>query len=240
MSSERPEFDKEDWKKMFSEKLDQLIGEESISKIANKIDIETKTLYSYIKQKAVPTALNLAKIASYFGVSADELITPEPSKSKEPPAESKFSFNEDSFTALAGLINDLDVNVERSPESPEKVTLTINDRMLAMALSELFMAKGSPRYDNIAKSLSKSIGTMRPFNGNLTDYETFMSMIRHEFIYGGLEDGVIRTTDSDGNEVLGIVPDIHEKIERRTAAWNELSPEEREKWWQVRSKRRNK
>ena len=59
---EKKEYDKDDWKKMFSKKLYDLIGEESVSSIANKIDIEARTLHNYIKEKAVPTAMNLAKI----------------------------------------------------------------------------------------------------------------------------------------------------------------------------------
>ena len=230
---EKKEYDKDDWKKMFSKKLYDLIGEESVSSIANKIDIEARTLHNYIKEKAVPTAMNLAKIANYFNVSADDLITPE--KNEVRPVK-ELHFDGESMLALAALIKELDVKAELSAGSNEKVVLTVEDKLLAMALSELYLAKGTADFDKTADRLAVSIGSMHPYKGKLVDETTFMAMMRHEFIYRDLEDRIMRFKGEDGSDQIAMDVGTHEEIARRTSMWDNMTPEMRAKW--VRSNKR--
>lgn len=231
-TEDKQNYDKDQWKKMFSKKLYDLIGEESVSSIANKIDIEARTLHNYIKEKAVPTAMNLAKIADYFKVSADDLIAPEKSEIK--PVK-ELHFGKESLLALAALIKELDVRAEISGEGSDKVVLTVDDKLLAMALSELYLAKGTADFDKTAEGLAASLGEMHPYKGKLVDETTFMTMMRHEFIYSDLEDKIMRFKGEDGSDQIAMDMNTHEEITRRTAMWDSMSSEMKQKW--IRTKK---
>ena len=65
------------WKKNFASNLNDLIFEKkiNINKLSGIIGIDPKTLRNYCDAKSVPTAINLMKIAEYFNVTTDSLIS---------------------------------------------------------------------------------------------------------------------------------------------------------------------
>lgn len=215
--------DKEEWKRVFSEKLLRLIGDDrSINSVANDLDLEPKTLHNYINRKAVPTAINLVKLSRYFNVSVDELISLEYTEVK---------VSNRTVLELAALIKFLDVSVSRDLEESESITLKFKDRILAMLLHELYLAKRTGDFDSTAAMLAKNFGGIRAFKGSLVNYDTFLNLIRHEYIYEDLEQYLMDCVDPDGNDCLGIDLVTYQEIERRTEEWDNMTSAQREKWW---------
>ena len=63
-----------DYKKLFSENLKELIGEESICSFAKKVDIPQPTISRYLACKREITLTNLCKIADYCEEDIDILL----------------------------------------------------------------------------------------------------------------------------------------------------------------------
>ena len=59
--------------KLFAERLRELIGKESISSVARKVDIPQQTLSRYLLCQREIGLENLCKLANYFGESLDYL-----------------------------------------------------------------------------------------------------------------------------------------------------------------------
>jgi len=58
----------------FSERLKELIGENSISSVADKIGIPQQTLSRYLHNQREIGLENLCKIADYFEIEIDYLV----------------------------------------------------------------------------------------------------------------------------------------------------------------------
>lgn len=59
--------------KSFADRLKELIGKESISSVAKKVDISQQTLSRYLLCQREIGLENLCKLANYFGESLDYL-----------------------------------------------------------------------------------------------------------------------------------------------------------------------
>lgn len=59
--------------KSFADRLKELIGKESISSVAKKVDIPQQTLSRYLLCQREIGLENLCKLANYFGASLDYL-----------------------------------------------------------------------------------------------------------------------------------------------------------------------
>ena len=62
--------------------------------------------------------------------------------------------------------------------------------MLAAILEELYFSRGKKDYAEIVETLSLHYGSMQTMNQHLVDYITFRNLMRHEYIYHGLEDDI--------------------------------------------------
>ena len=99
-------------------------------------------------------------------------------------------------------------------------------------LEELYFSRGKTDYAEIVETLSLHYGSMQTMNQHLVDYITFRNLIRHEYIYHGLEDGIAVYQDMDGNECYGMDAYTVEEIEKRTDNWDNMSQSEQDAWYQ--------
>lgn len=217
-------IDEELWKNDFSQMINKLLRQNdvSINKVADAIDIDPKTLRNYIDRKSVPSAIILKKLADFFNVSTDYLIT---------NGEYTIGYSDRTILELAELIRDFDVFMKTDKGNYDSVTLRINDRRLAMAIKEMYYSKGSDNYNSIAGELSRAYGSMKTFHKHLEDYQTYHELIRQEYIYQDIDNFQIYQ-DENGNDCYGFDEYDCNAIEQRSEEWEKMSISEREKWWQ--------
>lgn len=110
--------------------------------------------------------------------------------------------------------------------------LRFNDNVLAAILEELYFSRGKKDYAEIVETLSLHYGSMQTMNQHLVDYITFRNLMRHEYIYHGLEDDIAVYQDMDGNECYGMDAYTVEKIEKRTDNWDNMSQSKQDAWYQ--------
>ena len=63
-----------DYIKIFSERLKELIGDRSVSRFAKEVGIPQQTISRYLLCQREITVTNLCKIADYFGEEIDFLL----------------------------------------------------------------------------------------------------------------------------------------------------------------------
>lgn len=207
------------WKKNFSDMLQRLMGKRNISinKLAAEILVDPKSIRNYIDKKSVPSAIILKKLADYFEVSTDSLI------------QSQDRFSGQTIAALAVILRDFDVSLVKADK--DAVTLQFNDNVLAAILEELYFSRGKKDYAEIVETLSLHYGSMQTMNQHLVDYITFRNLMRHEYIYHGLEEDIRLYTDENGDECYGIDSYTVEEIEKRTDNWDNMSQSEQDAWY---------
>ena len=222
------EIDETAWKKNFSDTLLRLMGKRNISinKLAAEILVDPKSIRNYIDKKSVPSAIILKKLADYFEVSTDSLI------------QSQDRFSGQTIAALAVILRDFDVSLVKADK--DAVTLQFNDNVLAAILEELYFSRGKKDYAEIVETLSLHYGSMQTMNQHLVDYITFRNLMRHEYIYHGLEDDIAVYQDMDGNECYGMDAYTVEKIEKREEEWENMSQAEQSAWYQKYQNRTEK
>ena len=213
------EIDETAWKKGFSDTLLRLMGKRnfSINKLAAEILVDPKSIRNYIDRKSVPSAIILKKLADYFEVSTDRLI------------QSQDRFSGQTIAALAVILRDFDVLLTEADRGT--VTLQFKDSVLAAIVEELYFSRGKEDYAEIAETLSLNYGNMQMVNQHLVDYITFRNLIRHEYIYHGLEEDIRLYTDENGDECYGIDSYTVEEIEKRTDNWDNMSQSEQDAWY---------
>lgn len=214
------EIDETAWKRGFSDTLQRLMGKRNISinKLAAEILVDPKSIRNYIDRKSVPSAIILKKLADYFEVSTDRLI------------QSQDRFSGQTIAALAVILRDFDVLLTEADRGT--VTLQFKDSVLAAIVEELYFSRGKKDYAEIAETLSLNYGNMQMVNQHLVDYITFRNLIRHEYIYHGLEEDIRLYTDENGDECYGIDAYTVEEIEKRTDKWDNMSQSEQDAWYQ--------
>lgn len=217
-------YEKDKWLKGFSDIIYQLLGKKdiSINKAADYMDIDSKTLRLYLNRKSVPTVINLMKIADFFNVSTDYLIY---------QGKCDTGYSDSTVIALATLIKNFDVSLEKDPESDDIVTLKVSDKVLSTILKELYLAKNHDNFSSIAGKLAKAYGNMKVYKNHLVDFATFQNLIQHEYIYHDLEDELISCTDENGNSCCGADPYTFDEIEKRLDEWEKMNIQQREEWW---------
>ncbi|MBQ3567221.1 MAG: helix-turn-helix transcriptional regulator [Oscillospiraceae bacterium] len=223
--------DEENWKKEFSNTINQLLKEKnvSINKVASAINADPKTLRNYIDCKSIPSAIMIMRLAKYFNVSLDYMTT---------NGKSDTGYSDETVTELGTLVKNFDVTLEKSKESDDTVILKIKDRIIATIIRELYLTKESMNYDNTVQKLAKYYGKMKVYNNNLVDYDTFQNLISHEYIYHDIEDDIMECVDENGNNCLGIDPYTFDEIQKREDEWEQMTTTERETWWNNYSKKK--
>lgn len=223
-------LEKDEWMKNFSNMLNRLLGEKgvSINKAAVDIGIDAKTLRLYVNKKTVPTAINLKKLAKAFNVSTDYLVS---------GGTCERGYSDKTILELAYIIKNFDVSLEKISHTGDEVTLKINDKNLSMVIKELFLTKKAGNYDAIAEKLAKAYGNMKVYNNHLMDYTSFENMIRHEYIYGSLEEQPSIMKDDNGDDCYCFYLDeTFDEIDKRADEWEKMSCVQKEQWWKQYSK----
>lgn len=149
-----------------------------------------------------------------------------------------YDFRVCKIAALAVVLRDFDVSLVKADK--DAVTLQFNDNVLAAILEELYFSRGKKDYAEIVETLSLHYGSMQTMNQHLVDYITFRNLMRHEYIYHGLEDDIAVYQDMDGNECYGMDAYTVEKIEKREEAWENMSQAEQSAWYQKYQNRTEK
>ena len=214
-------IDEAAWKRDFSNTLLRLMGKRNISinKLAAEILVDPKSIRNYIDKKSVPSAIILKKLADFFEVSTDSLI------------QSQDRFSGQTIAALAVLLRDFDVSLVKADK--DAVTLQFKDNVLAAILEELYFSREKKDYAEIVETLSLHYGSMQTMNQHLVDYITFRNLMRHEYIYHGLEDDIAVYHDMDGNECYGMDAYTVEEIEKREEQWENMNQSEQDAWYRA-------
>ncbi|MDE5834640.1 MAG: helix-turn-helix domain-containing protein, partial [Ruminococcus sp.] len=217
------DVDEEEWKNNFSKTLNNLIfaNNTNYSQLAVAIGVDIKTVNNYIKGKSIPTAVTLMKIARYFDVSVDFLVT-----GIQP--DCKYSVN--TLRELINLIANFDIKLNHADnigKNYKSVSITIKDSVLAPVITELCMTHKKDFLKHAEKIVSL-FGNMKVFEQNLVDYQTFCNLIEDRFLYDRLEKDI---------EQYGMIMEIYDEIERRKKKWKKMSLSEREEWWRKWLKR---
>lgn len=216
----------DNWKSDFSDTINRLLREKgvSVNRVATDIGVDPKTLRNYIAKESVPSAIIIKKLADYFQVSTDYLVS---------HGKCDTGYSDNTILALASVVKNFDVVLEKNRENEDTITLKINDRILSLILKELYFSKERSDFDNIAETLAKSYGKMRVYQKHLVDYVTFQNLIRHEYVYHDLEEDMMLCTDENGNDCFGTDPYTFEEIEKRSEEWENMSCLEKEQWWEI-------
>lgn len=217
--------DEDEWKKQFSDTVNRLLGEKdmSINKVAAAVNVDPKTLRNYIERKSVPSAVMVMKLAKFFNVSIDYLTS---------GGKCDTGYSDETVAELGTLMKNFDVSLVKDKDRDDTVTLTIKDKIITTILREMYITKSSEDFDSIVQKLAKYYGKMKVFNKNLVDYNTFHSLIAHEYIYHDIEDDVIECINENGEECYGTDFYTFEEIEKRIGEWENMSISEREEWWE--------
>lgn len=128
-------IDEKEWKKEFSDMLNKLLHDHeiSINQLADKIDIDPKTIRNYINQKSVPTAVILMNIANHFNVSVDYLAT---------GGKTKLTYSARTIREIATLIRNFNVKFDydnNDNTNGHSISLKIEEPILTAIITELFM-----------------------------------------------------------------------------------------------------
>lgn len=218
------EIDEYEWKKRFSSKMNTLLAEKkaSINRVANEIGVDAKTIRSYTEGKSVPSALITCKLAEYFGVSTDFLIADVPKNN---------GYTDNTIIELANLVKLFHTKVTVN-DAEDTVIMHINDKILTSVIAELYYNRNRSDYDSVAATLANAYGRLKIHNGNLVDYLTFEKLIRHKFIYQGLEDDCYDCVDENGNDCIAVDDwNAYDEIQRREQKWDDMTAHDRELWW---------
>lgn len=198
------------WKKEFSDTLNKLLFNHNISinQLANAIETDPKTIRNYINQKSVPTAIILMKIADYFNVSVDYLVT---------GGKTGLTYSARTIRELATLIGNFDIKLNH-PDNVyyQSVSLTVNDPILASIITELCMTSEKD-FRRHAEQVSSAYGSLKVFRQRFVDYGTFQNLIKDRYIFDDFDD-----LDSFTAE---------DEINSRREKWEKMSLFEREQWW---------
>lgn len=210
-------INEEKWKASFSKNLKNLALTNDVSylKLASAIDVDIKTLDNYMKGKNIPNALTLLKIAKYFDVSIDFLVT---------GIQSDCQYSAETLRELTNLIANFDIKLnypDNINKNYESVSITVSDPVLAPVITELCMTHEKD-FKEHAEKIASSYGNMKVFDQHLVDYQTFCNMIEDRFLYDGLEEEI---------EACGLIAEIDEEIEERKVQWASMSIDDREEWW---------
>lgn len=202
------------WKNEFSHTLNELIRKNNLTanKLANELEIDPKTISSYLSQKSVPTIAILMRLADYLGVSIDYLILGG-------KAGIQYSSRKEIYK-LAERISGIDMKINNFDkldyDGCQSVSVTIKDPFLAPIIIELCL---TPQKDFIshAEQVIAKYTDMETSKDYLTDHETFKNLIRDRYISDGFEFGVC-DFDEDASEKYSL-------------QWEQMSVEQREEWW---------
>ena len=210
-------IEEEEWKTAFAKNLKNLIltTDTSYLKLASAIGVDIKTLDNYTKGKNIPNAFTLLKIARYFDVSIDYLVT---------AVQSDYKYSAGTLRELTNLIANFDVKLnypDNINKNYESVSITVSDPVLAPVITELCMTHEKD-FKEHAEKIASSYGNMKVFDKHLVDYQTFCNMIEDRFLYDELEEEI---------EACGLIGEIYDEIEERKAKWAAMSIDDREKWW---------
>lgn len=211
------DIEEEEWKTAFAKNLKNLIltTDTSYLKLASAIDVDTKTLDNYIKGKNIPNAFTLLKIARYFDVSIDYLVT---------AVQSDYKYPAGTLRELTNLIANFDIKLnypDNINKNYESVSITVSDPILASVITELCMTPEAD-FKEHADKITSAYGNMKVFDKHLVDYKTFCNMIKDRFLYDELEEEI---------EAFGMIAEIDDEIEERKAKWADMSISDREEWW---------
>ena len=210
---EEKDFEKK-WKNEFSKTLDNLLKKrkKSINQLAAETNIDSKTIRNYISQKSVPTAIILMKIADYFNVDTDYLVTGGKTGREYPFSKKIYE--------LAVLIKNLDIklnNIDQLDDGNyQSVSVTINDPVLAPIIIELCMTPEKDFISHVEKIISK-YNNMETSDQHFADYAIFQNIIKDRYIFDEYDAMDNFTADDE--------------IEERREKWEKMSPNEREHWW---------
>ena len=202
------------WKKAFSKTLNDLIfkHDTNINELAIAINADPKTIRNYINQKSVPTAIILMKIADYFNVDTDYLVTGG-------KTGREYTFSKKIYE-LAVMIKNLDIklnNIDQLDDGNyQSVSVTINDPVLAPIIIELCMTPEKDFISHVEKIISK-YNNMETSDQHFNDYAIFQNLIKDRYIFDGYDAMDNFTADDE--------------IEERREKWEKMSPAEREEWW---------
>lgn len=210
-------IEEEEWKTAFAKNLKNLIltTDTSYLKLASAIGVDIKTLDNYTKGKNIPNAFTLLKIAKYFDVSVDYLVT---------AVQSDYKYSAGTLRELTNLIANFDIKLnypDNINKNYESVSITVSDPILAPVITELCMTHEAD-FKEHADKITSAYGNMKVFEQHLVDYKTFCNMIEDRFLYDGLEEEI---------EACGLIGEIYDEIEERKVKWSTMSIPEREKWW---------
>ncbi len=224
--------DETKWKEEFSKKINKLLNKKnvSINKVASDIDADPKTLRNYINCENIPSAIMVIKLAKYFDVSIDYLVLDN---------QNNISYSDETILALGTLIKNFDVSLVKglvkglgkdNEESDDTIILKIKDKIIATIVKEMYLTRNSSDFHNIVNKLMQYYGKMIVYDNHLIDYHTFQNLIRHKYVYDNFEYEM-ELADENGTEFLGVDAYTLEEIEEREIEWENMSFEEREKWW---------
>lgn len=211
------DIEEDDWKSAFSKTFQNLVltTDTSYLKLASAIGVDIKTIDNYMKGKNIPNAFTLLKIARYFNVSVDFLVT---------GIEVNARYSAETLRELANLIANFDIKLnypDNINKNYESVSITVSDPILAPVITELCMAHEKD-FKEHAEKIASSYGNMKVFDQHLVDYQTFCNMIEDRFLYDGLEEEI---------EACGMIGEIYDEIEERKVQWANMSESDREEWW---------
>ncbi len=218
------DIDVQNWKKTFSSTLNSLMTENNISfnKLANIIGIDEKSLRNYVNVDivTVPNVITLQKLAVYFEVSTDYLMSGK---------NNSIEYSGATITALGTIIKDFNVELRPNKENPNCITLDINDKILSLMIREMYIQKNNKNYSNVISELIKNFGHMKLYNNHLIDAGTFISTIEHEFVYHDLEAFIWRNSE---NNSLAMDECTFEEVEERYDEWEKMTMKQRQEWWE--------
>lgn len=200
------------WKQEFSDMLNKLLNENevSINQVADSIEVDPKTIRNYVNQKSVPTALVLIKLADYFNVSVDYLVT---------GGKTGFAYTSRTIRELATLIGNFNFSIKHPDNDNakyESVTLTVDDPILASIITELCMTP-EENFRSHAEQVAATYGNLKVFRKRFVDYNTFQHLIEDRYIF-------------DEEDALDVFT-ADDEIDARRERWKKMSPPEREHWW---------
>lgn len=207
------EMEEKRWKKEFSDTLNKLLSDNgiSINQLANVIETDPKTIRNYINQKSIPTAIILMKIADYFNVSVDYLVT---------GGKTGLTYSARTIRELATLIGNFDIKLNHPDNDNayyQSVSLTVNDPILASIITELCMTSEKD-FRHHVEQVASAYGDLKVFRQRFVDYGTFQNLIKDRYIFDDFDDLDSFTAEDELNS--------------RREKWEKMSLFEREQWWQ--------
>lgn len=202
------------WQKEFSETLKKLMEDKNLSanKLASEIGIDPKSIHKYLSGQSTPTIIILMRLADYFNVDIDNLVTGTKT--------GRQYYSRKEIYQLAKHLKKIDMKINDfdslDNNGCQSVSVTINDKFLAPIIIELCLTPKEDFISHAEKVISK-YADMETSENYLSDCETFKNLIKDRYISYEFEYGVY-----DFDE------DISEKCSEQ---WEEMSDKQREEWW---------